>query len=105
MPDEHVSRVVIVKNREGLHARPAHILAKTASEFQSLIEITKGGESVDGKSILSILTLAAEEGTELVVTARGADADVAIEAIVRLFLNEFAVSPESEADRRSPQEP
>ncbi len=94
MADEFVSRVVIVKNREGLHARPAYMLAKLANEFQSRIEIVKGGEPIDGKSILSILTLAAEQGTELWIRALGPDAEFAADAIVKLFDSEFANTSE-----------
>lgn len=93
MAEAFVSRSVIVKNREGMHLRPAHMLAKMANGFQSRIEIIRSGEPIDGKSILAIMTLVAEQGTELIVRAAGPDAEEAVVAIVRLFESEFA-SPE-----------
>lgn len=93
-----MTRVVIVKNPEGLHARPAHMLAKLAGTFSSQIEIIKAGEPVDGKSILSILTLGAEHGTELTVSAIGPDAEEAVGAIAHLFESEFHAPQESPGD-------
>ena len=76
---------VTVRNPQGLHARPADALVRLASQFESKILIGKGGELVDCKSILSLLTLGAEEGTELQLTAEGEDADSALGAINKLF--------------------
>jgi phosphotransferase system HPr (HPr) family protein len=68
-----------------LHARPADQLVRLASKFASTIQIGKNGEMVDCKSILSLLTLGAGEGTELSLTAQGEDAADAIDSIVTLF--------------------
>ena len=84
-------RRVIVSNPQGLHARPAHALAQLANRFQASIQIVKDGEPVDGKSILSILTLAAAQGTELVIRATGPDADAAVDALVALFQQDCAL--------------
>jgi phosphocarrier protein HPr len=89
MSGNHASRQVTVVNPQGLHARPAHALVTLASQFQSNIEIIKDGERVDGKSILSILTLAAVQGTRLELRAAGDDAVEAIEALVNLFQQGF----------------
>ena len=75
---------VCIKNPQGLHARPADLFARTASKFDSTIEVIKGGERVDGKSILSILTLVAEQGTELSIEAKGPDAQAALRELVAL---------------------
>ena len=80
-----LSRTVTVRNPEGLHARPADLLVREASKFQSTILIGKNGELVDCKSILSLLTLGAAQGTELLISAEGDDAKVALDSIVELF--------------------
>ena len=83
------TQTVIVLNRLGLHMRPADMLVRTASRFQSQIEIAKDGQAVDCKSILGILTLAASQGTELHLRAVGGDAADAVRAIAELFAQSF----------------
>jgi len=83
------SRAVVILNANGLHARPADKMVKMASQFKSRIEIIKGHERVDGRSIISLLTLAAEQGTELVVEATGEDAQAAVEALAELIARQF----------------
>lgn len=89
MSDNAATRQVRVSNPQGLHARPAHALVNLASRFQSEIEYIRDHERVDGKSILSVLTLAAEQGTELIIEARGEDAKDALDALEHLFLEGF----------------
>lgn len=84
-----LSREVIVANRNGLHARPAALLTREARRWQSRIELVAAAQRVDGKSILDVLTLAAEAGTRLVVEATGPDAQDALEAIGSLFDRRF----------------
>jgi phosphocarrier protein FPr len=76
---------VSIENRLGLHARPADMFVRLAVQFASNIEIVKDGEPFDGKSILSLMTLAAEQGTKLVLRARGPDAEAALDALAELF--------------------
>ena len=78
MTQATATRRVIVSNPQGLHARPADLFVKTASKFTARVEVNKNGELVDGKSILSILTLGATSGTELTIHADGVDADEAV---------------------------
>jgi phosphocarrier protein HPr len=79
MPTTDQEKSVIVKNMEGLHARPADQFVRLAMQFDSEITVCKHGvDVVDGKSILSILTLCATRGTELVIRAQGDDAEDAI---------------------------
>jgi phosphocarrier protein len=87
--EETVSREVVVANQQGLHARPADLLAREARKWQSRIELVSAAQRVDGKSILDLLTLAAEAGTRLVVEATGPDARQALEAIGSLFERRF----------------
>lgn len=86
---ETVSREVVVANSQGLHARPADMLAREARRWQSRIELVADAQRADGKSILEVLTLAAEAGTRLVVEATGPDAREALEAIGSLFDRNF----------------
>ena len=90
-----VSRDVVVGLKAGLHARPADMLAREARKWQSTIELVSKSQRVDGKSILEVLTLAAEEGTKLVVEASGPDAAEALSAIVRLFDSNFHENDET----------
>lgn len=84
------TRQVMVSNPQGLHARPADMFARLALRFRSQINLVKESERVDGKSILSILTLAAMEGTKLSIEATGDDAEEALEALAALFTRNFA---------------
>ena len=86
---ETLTREVVVANSQGLHARPADMLAREARRWQSRIELVADTQRVDGKSILEVLTLAAEAGTRLVVEATGPDAREALEAIGVLFERKF----------------
>ena len=79
---------VRVANPLGLHIRPAYSFARLASRYESVIEIVKDGQSVNGKSVLEILMLAATQGTILTVVARGHDADQALEALVPVIEQE-----------------
>lgn len=87
--EETVSREVVVANSQGLHARPADLVAREARRWQSRIELVGNSQRADGKSILDLLTLAAEAGTRLVVEATGPDAREALEAIGSLFDRNF----------------
>jgi len=76
-------RVEIV-NVLGLHARAAARFVRAATRFESSVTITKDGTTSDGKSILSILFLAAAAGSEIVISASGSDEDEALKALVAL---------------------
>lgn len=84
-----ITRNVVVRNPQGLHARPADLLVREASRHQAEIMIEKDGYRVDCKSILSLLTLGAECGTEMSLFAEGADAEQAVAMIAELFENGF----------------
>lgn len=79
-------------NKLGLHARAAAKLVAVTTAFSSKIRIRKGGKEVDGKSIISILMLAASQGSELIIEAEGADEQAAMEAIINLIENRFEES-------------
>jgi phosphocarrier protein HPr len=82
-------RAVQIVNRNGLHARPAAEIVKTASKFQSDITMVRDELEVNGKSIMGVMMLAAEYGSTLVVRASGPDAGEAVEAIAELIERKF----------------
>ena len=84
-----ISRNVTIINRLGLHARAATRLVNCASEYASEIIVKRGTRSVNGKSIMGILTLAAATGAELTIEANGADEEQALDAVVRLISDRF----------------
>jgi len=79
-----MERSVKIVNKNGLHARPAAELVKTASRFQSEITMVRDDLEVNGKSIMGVMMLAAECGAELLVRADGPDAEQAVSAIADL---------------------
>lgn len=82
--------VVRLVNRNGMHARPAHLFVQTANQFESTIQVGRpGSESVNGKSIMGIMMLAAEHGAELELVAEGSDADALLQALRELVDSGF----------------
>ncbi len=82
-------QVVTIKNRAGIHARPAALLVQTAGKFKSKIFIEKDGDRINGKSIMGIITLGAGYDTSLRLIVEGEDEQDALEALVRLFNSKF----------------
>lgn len=83
------SQEVTVKNRQGIHARPSAAFVKLASQFRSEILLEKDGETINGKSIMGLLMLAAGPGSKLRITCQGDDAGAALERLVELVNNGF----------------
>ncbi len=79
-----VERTVQIVNRMGFHARPAAEFVKMAGRFSSEIWVRKDDLDVNGKSIMGVLMLAAEQGTRLVIRAEGTDAEEALDALASL---------------------
>ncbi len=80
---------VKITNKHGLHARPAAKLVQLASKFASDITILKDGLEVNGKSIMGVMMLAAEPGSEIVLRIEGEDEKQATEALLNLIRNGF----------------
>ena len=80
---------VEIVNRAGMHARPASEFVKLAGSFQSRIRVEKDGLEVDGKSIMGVLMLAAECGSQLTIRVDGEDADAALSALAALVRRGF----------------
>jgi phosphotransferase system HPr (HPr) family protein len=93
MDDCTATRHVVITNPQGLHARPADLFVRLANTYQATIEIVKDRQRVDGKSILNLLMLAAEQGTTLELVAIGPDAEEALNALSRLIERDFQEPP------------
>jgi phosphocarrier protein HPr len=89
-----IKKKVQVKNAAGIHARPASLIVKEATRFESEFHIHMYGYRINGKSILGLLTLTAEQGAELELEMDGPDEEEAMEKIVTLFNNGFKLEEE-----------
>lgn len=85
---------VRVADPSGLHIRPAYLFARMANQYESSIEIVKDGQSVNGKSVLEIMMLAATCDTVLTIVARGRDAVQAVEALAPVIACESSSDAE-----------
>jgi phosphocarrier protein HPr len=94
--DDIATRSVTVVNPQGFHARPAHQFVKLAASFPCIVEIVKGNEVINGKSILDLLTLGAGNGTTLTLRATGDQAAAAVEALAKLIEGGFGEMPPAE---------
>jgi phosphocarrier protein HPr len=84
-----IERQAQIVNPLGMHARPAAEFVKTASRFKSAIQVSKDGLSVNGKSIMGVMMLAAERGSFMSIRADGDDAESAMEALLELVAAGF----------------
>jgi phosphocarrier protein HPr len=84
-----VVREVTVVNRAGLHTRPASLIVRTASRFKADFFIQKDSYEINGKSIIGVMTLAAEQGSTLTLLFEGDDAAEAADAVAGLFESGF----------------
>ena len=86
---EPIKRTFVIQNRLGLHARAAALLVQTVAPIDAEVLVSKDGETVNGKSIMGLMMLAAGKGTSIDVEARGPAAEEAIQAIDRLIADKF----------------
>jgi phosphocarrier protein len=84
-----IEREVTIINRSGLHTRPAATLVKTAAKFKSEFYINKDGMEINGKSIIGVMTLAAEQGSKLVLRFLGPDEEEAARSVIDLIERGF----------------
>lgn len=84
-----LSKKVVVKNKTGLHARPAALFVQTAGRFLSDITVEKDNKKVNAKSIMGIMALGVSQGEEIIITARGEDEKEAIETLIDLVQNKL----------------
>ena len=84
-----IKKTIVVENKLGMHARPATLIVKAASKNRSEFKIKKGDTEINGKSIMGVMTLAAEYGSSLELIADGVDEEYLIEDIAALFASKF----------------
>lgn len=84
-----IERDITVRNRAGLHTRPASMVVQTASKFDSDIFLRRDDYEINGKSVIGVMTLAAEQGASLTLVVDGDDEEEAIEALSELFEDGF----------------
>ncbi len=84
-----IEREVTIRNRSGIHTRPAATLVKVAARFKSEFTIIKDGMEINGKSIIGVMTLAAEQGSKMLLRFDGPDEAEAAQAVTELFERGF----------------
>lgn len=89
MSAKQLTKALTVQNKLGIHARPAAMFVKTASRFTAEIMVEKDGETVNGKSIMGLMMLAAGPGCTLTVHANGTDAQAAVSELEELLKRKF----------------
>ncbi|MFA5145592.1 MAG: HPr family phosphocarrier protein [Candidatus Omnitrophota bacterium] len=83
-----IRKKLIVKNEQGLHARPAALFVQIANKFDSRITVKRDDEEVNGKSIMGILMLGAEKDSAIIIEAEGSDAQLAISELEKIITSE-----------------
>ncbi|MDD5566352.1 MAG: HPr family phosphocarrier protein [Candidatus Omnitrophica bacterium] len=83
-----MKKKLIVKNKQGLHARPAALFVQIANKFDSRITVRRDDEEVNGKSIMGILMLGAEQGSQIMIEVEGHDAESAMEELEKIINQE-----------------
>ena len=81
-------KTIIVRSKQGLHARPAAMFVQIANKYDAQVSVRKGGEEINGKSIMGILMLGADSGTELVLTVEGPDASASLAELEAFLVKE-----------------
>ncbi|SRR6266446_1067019 len=88
-PEIKASKQTEIVNKLGLHARPCSKFVKMANSFNSGVWVTKDGDTVNGKSIMGLMMLAAGFGSKIIIHCEGTDADEALLALEKLILSKF----------------
>ncbi len=83
-----IERSIIIKNKQGLHARPAALFVQIANKYNCDITIQKGKQKINGKSIMGIMMLEAGAGSKILITAVGEDAEEAMQELEGLLLSD-----------------
>ncbi len=84
-----IEQIVKIINKAGLHTRPAATIVKMAAKYKCEFFISRDGLNINGKSIIGVMTLAAEEGSELLLTFKGEDEEAAAKEIIDFFERGF----------------
>lgn len=88
-PGKQIEKECVIRNKLGLHARPAALFVQTANRYGSEVVVIRGDESVNGKSIMGIMTLAVQQGTPITIRVTGLDAEDALKALEELIESDF----------------
>jgi len=83
-----LKKKIKIGNPQGLHARPASIFVKIANKFESDVNVKKGAETVNGKSIMGLMMLAASQGSVIELEVSGSDAEVMMKELESFLLND-----------------
>ncbi len=83
-----VEKTITIKNKQGLHARPAALFVQIANKFASDITVSKGRNKINGKSIMGIMMLEAGSGSRVIISATGDDAEQAVTELENLLLKD-----------------
>jgi phosphocarrier protein len=89
LADDLIEKSVTVRNKMGLHARPAALIVQTANKFRCDVTLAKDGQAVNGKSIMGVLMLAASRGSTIQVKTEGEEAEACAQALSELFEKGF----------------
>ena len=88
---QSAARQVTVAHHGGLHARPSLAIVKTVRQFQSKVQIRNGHQEANAGEILEILSMGVPQGSEITLSAQGPDAEQVLDALVRLFADDFGM--------------
>lgn len=94
-----IRRVIVIQNKQGLHARPAEKFARLAYQFEAKIELIRDDRRVEARNIMDLLTLGAAKGTQLILEAEGRDAQEAVDALAKLVESGFPQDEDDEGQR------
>jgi phosphocarrier protein HPr len=86
---QRITATALITNKRGLHARASAKFVQTVERFQAEVWVTRGGETVGGRSIMGLMMLAAAPGTTILVSAAGQEAEAALQAITDLVNDKF----------------
>ncbi|CAL74660.1 PTS system phosphocarrier protein HPr (Histidine-containing protein) [Bradyrhizobium sp. ORS 278] len=89
VPADAISRELLITNKRGLHARASAKFVQMVEKFQAEVWVTRGGETVGGRSIMGLMMLAAAPGTKILVSAKGPEAEAALQGITDLVNDKF----------------
>ncbi|HXI06061.1 MAG: HPr family phosphocarrier protein [Bradyrhizobium sp.] len=89
VPSDAISRELLIVNKRGLHARASAKFVQLVEKFEAEVWVTRGGETVGGTSIMGLMMLSAAPGTTILVSAKGPQAQAALDAIAALVADKF----------------
>ena len=89
VPAGAISKDLLIINKRGLHARASAKFVQAVERFDAQVWVTRGGETVGGNSIMGLMMLSASPGTTILVSAKGPEAQAALDAIAALVADKF----------------